>query len=70
LTKVVTDQPTLPSATQYESLIGSALSDHDTNAVLIESAPQQEVVNGWVAKEFLTIIAKDQGARGGRRRDR
>jgi hypothetical protein len=58
--KVVRDTPTLPSATQYESLIASALSDYTLNNGNAESAPQQQVVNGWAAKDLLTIIAKIQ----------
>lgn len=58
--EVLRDTPTLPSATQYESLIRSALSDYEVNNANAESAPQQQVVNGWVAKDLLTIIAKVQ----------
>jgi hypothetical protein len=58
--KVSQDTPTLPSATQYESLIRTALAEYDVNNANAESAPQQQVVNGWVAKDLLTIIAKVQ----------
>ena len=50
--------PTLPSATQYETLIAQALDDNAANDSRTESAPQQQVVNGWVARDLLTIIAK------------
>lgn len=52
------DAPTLPSATQYETLISQALDDNSANDARTESAPQQQVVNGWVARDLLTIIAK------------
>jgi hypothetical protein len=58
--KVIRDTPTLPSATQYESLIATALSDYSLNNANADSAPQQQVVNGWAAKHLLTIIAKTQ----------
>lgn len=50
----------LPSASQYESLISQALSDDAANNLRTEGAPQQQVVNGWTAKDLLTIIAKEQ----------
>ena len=56
--KVSTKTPTLPSGTDYVTLIKQALSDSDTNNLTANSAPQQQVVNGWVAKDLLTIIAK------------
>lgn len=55
---VPTPTPTLPSATHYESLISQALDDDRSNNLLTEGAPQQQVVNGWTAKDLLTIIAK------------
>jgi hypothetical protein len=58
--KVVTDMPTLPSASQYESLILQALSDDTANNARALGAPQQSVVNGWTARDLLTIIAKEQ----------
>lgn len=58
--RVVFDQPNLPSATQYETLISKALADDATNNLLTSGAPQQTVVNGWTAKDLLTIIAKEQ----------
>ncbi len=52
------ETPSLPSATQYETLISQALRDNDANDARTDSAPQQQVVNGWVARDLLTIIAK------------
>jgi hypothetical protein len=57
---VVRDVPTLPSFTQYESLISTALADDAANNLRTEGAPQQQVVNGWTARDLLTIIAKEQ----------
>jgi hypothetical protein len=45
---------------RYDSLIETALSDYDANNAMADSAPQQEVVNGWVAKDLLTIQAMIQ----------
>ena len=58
--KEVTSSYSLPSASQYESLISQALSDDAANNLRTEGAPQQQVVNGWTAKDLLTIIAKEQ----------
>ena len=57
--KIDTVTPTLPSATSYESLITSALDADAANNLRTEGAPQQQVVNGWTAKDLLTIIAKE-----------
>ena len=57
--KVAKSTPTLPNATQYQSLIVQALADDKTNNLLTAGAPQQAVVNGWTARDLLTIIAKE-----------
>ena len=57
--RVSTTTPTLPSGTRYETLITQALSDFDTNNASALGAPQQSVVNGWIARDLLTIIAKE-----------
>lgn len=57
--KIDTVTPTLPSSTSYESLISSALAADTANNLRTEGAPQQQVVNGWTAKDLLTIIAKE-----------
>jgi hypothetical protein len=56
--KVDTKSPTLPSGTDYGSLISQALSDATANNVSADTAPKQQVVNGWVARDLLTIVAK------------
>jgi hypothetical protein len=40
--------------------IASALADYELNDARTQGAPQQQVVNGWVAKDLLTIIAEQQ----------
>ena len=40
--------------------IASALADYELNDTRTQGAPQQQVVNGWVAKDLLTIIAEQQ----------
>ncbi len=40
--------------------IRQALSDYESNELLTSGAPQQAVVNGWVAKDLLTVIAEQQ----------
>lgn len=48
------------SARNYADLVTQALDEFDANAALTESAPQQQVVNGWVARDLLSIIALAQ----------
>ena len=57
--KIDTVTPTLPSSTSYESLISDALAADTANNLRTTGAPQQQVVNGWTAKDLLTIIAKE-----------
>jgi hypothetical protein len=40
--------------------IRQALVEYELNEARTEGAPQQQVVNGWVAKDLLTIIAEQQ----------
>jgi hypothetical protein len=40
--------------------IASALANYELNEGLTQGAPQQAVVNGWVAKDLLSIIAEQQ----------
>ena len=46
------------SATNYQALIDLAMSDYNANDALTDSAPQQQVVNGWVARDLLQIQAR------------
>ncbi len=45
------------SVGDYAELVNQALDDADANESRADSAPQQQVVNGWVARDLLTIIA-------------
>jgi hypothetical protein len=38
--------------------IAGVLSDYELNNARTQGAPQQQVVNGWAAKDLLTIIAE------------
>jgi hypothetical protein len=40
--------------------IRQALTEYALNDARTEGAPQQQVVNGWVARDLLTIIAEQQ----------
>jgi hypothetical protein len=40
--------------------IRQALVEYELNEARTEGAPQQQVVNGWVAKDLLTVIAEQQ----------
>lgn len=40
--------------------ISRALANYEMNEARTEGAPQQQVVNGWVAKDLLTVIAEQQ----------
>jgi hypothetical protein len=44
----------------YADIVSDALSDFDANNARAEGAPQQQVVNGWVARDLLSIIALEQ----------
>lgn len=50
------------SAPDFSSDIASAASDYDSNNASTESAPQQQVVNGWAEKDLLNILVKEQQA--------
>ena len=46
-----------PAATvSMDSLISAAMSDNAANDANADSAPKQQVVNGWVARDLLHII--------------
>jgi hypothetical protein len=60
------EDPGVPEAQTQETVrdrageIRTALSDAETNEVFADSAPQQQVVNGWAARDLLAIIAQQQ----------
>lgn len=43
-------------------LIDVALDDYEANDARTEGAPQQQVVNGWVARDLLQIITRQNEA--------
>lgn len=52
------DLPTFaPEASDYADLVDQALADFEANEARADSAPQQQVVAGWVAKDLLTVVA-------------
>jgi hypothetical protein len=51
---------TQQSVSDQSAAISQALSDYEQTNGLATGAPQQAVVNGWAAKDLLTIIAKQQ----------
>ncbi len=59
-------EPEVPAVQAQESVrdrsseIRSALANYELNEARTQGAPQQAVVNGWVAKDLLTIIAEQQ----------
>ena len=60
------DKPVMPEVqvqdgvTDRSSAISQALSDYELNENMTQGAPQQTVVNGWVAKDLLEIMARQQ----------
>lgn len=46
-----------PNSKTYTNLIDATLDDYEANNDRADSAPQQQVVNGWVAKDLLMIMA-------------
>jgi len=45
------------SSRTFESVISGAMDEYQLNNELAESAPQQQVVNGWIARDLLEVIA-------------
>ena len=46
-----------PQAADYADLIESALAISELNSDNAETAPQQQVVNGWLANDLVEILA-------------
>lgn len=50
--------PSAPVETaDFDPMIRAAISDYEANDALADSAPQQQVTNGWVARDLLRTIA-------------
>lgn len=56
------DRADPPSTRQFNRVIDLALDDHEANEARTRGAPQQQVVNGWVARDLLMVIAQQQNA--------
>jgi hypothetical protein len=52
------------STSSYSENIDEAMSDYRLNDLRTEGAPQQQVVNGWVARDMLEIIARQGDSSG------
>lgn len=44
----------------FSSDIATALANYETNNATTQGAPQQQVVNGWITKDLLTVLARQQ----------
>lgn len=54
------EKPT--SSADFSSEIAEAMANYELNNSAADSAPQQAVVNGWVAKDLLEVVAREQNA--------
>lgn len=52
------EQPEPVNVAGYDRQISQALSDYEANDARTQGAPQQQVVNGWIARDMLTIMAQ------------
>jgi hypothetical protein len=53
-----TDPPAFELTVQdYSRMVVQALNEAEANEILADSAPQQQVVNGWVARDLFSLIA-------------
>jgi hypothetical protein len=62
---VAVSGPTEPEpidTSRFDRQVQQALSDFDANEARTEGAPQQQVVNGWVNRDLLTIISRQLSA--------
>jgi hypothetical protein len=46
------------SVAQYENAIAAANSSYESNNAAADSAPQQDVVNGWFSRDMQIIMAE------------
>jgi hypothetical protein len=52
------EPPEQVNVASYDRQISQALSDYEANDARTEGAPQQQVVNGWIARDMLTVLAQ------------
>lgn len=50
--------PTKPDTKAYDKAVTRALADADANEATAEGAPQQAVVNGWLARDLMEVQIK------------
>ncbi len=56
------EDPELTNTSRFDRQMQQALADFDLNESLTAGAPQQQVVNGWVTRDLLTIISRQLSA--------
>jgi hypothetical protein len=56
------DEPEPISTARFDRQVQQALADFDANESRTAGAPQQQVVNGWVNRDLLTIISRQLSA--------
>jgi hypothetical protein len=56
------DDEALAEADTHAGDVRAALADADANEALADSAPKQQVVNGWVARDLLEIQSQQLDA--------
>lgn len=56
--------PDIPEADtgRFDRLTNQALEDEEANQARTQGAPQQQVVNGWVNRDLLTVISRQMSA--------
>ncbi len=56
------EEPEPMSTSRFDRQVQQALADFDLNESRAAGAPQQQVVNGWVNRDLLTIISRQLSA--------
>lgn len=56
------EQPEPMDTTRFERQVEQALANFGANESRTSGAPQQQVVNGWVNRDLLTIISRQLSA--------
>jgi len=57
-------KPEEPTTTDFDSRIVAAMANYEANASSTDNVYQQQVTNGWVAKDLLEIIADENNETG------
>jgi hypothetical protein len=56
------EAPKPTDTSTFDRQIEVALADYEANNARTQGAPQQEVVNGWVTKDLLTVLTEQTNA--------